>query len=77
MSGKSLKKMELVLIRDKINRLNVEVKSLKQKLNVIEKEKSRILNRIMYVENSVKRLVLDRDCIANYCKIKKTCKIIT
>jgi hypothetical protein len=66
--------MELVLIRDKINRLNVEVKSLKQKLNVIEKEKSRILNRIMYVENSVKRLVLDRDCITNYCKIKKHVK---
>lgn len=66
--------MELVLIKDKINRLNVEVKSLKQKLNVIEKEKSRILNRIMNVENSVKRLVLDRDCITNYCKIKKHVK---
>lgn len=63
--------MELILIKDKISRLSSEVKSLKQKSIVLEKEKCRIDSRIKLLENNVKRLAIDRDTIVNYCKIKK------
>jgi FtsZ-binding cell division protein ZapB len=66
--------MELILIKDKINRLSSEVKSLKQKSNALEKEKNRVDCRIRLIENNVKRLLIDRDSIVNYCKIKKCVK---
>jgi hypothetical protein len=63
--------MELVLTKEKLNRLTNEVRNLKQKLNVIEKEKCIILNRIRLLENSIKTTTKNHNFIVNYCKIKK------
>jgi hypothetical protein len=59
------------LVKEKLNLLNNDVKNLKQRLDVIDKEKRRIIERIRSIENNIKRCNIDRNFIVNYNKIKK------
>jgi prefoldin subunit 5 len=61
------------LPKEKLKRLNEEIKNLRQKLYVLNKEKFKIEDRIKTIENSINRIKIDNDCILNYKKIKKTC----
>lgn len=59
------------LTKQKLNNCTNEVRSLKQRLSLIEKEKTQILNRIRLLENNIKQTNIDRNFIVDYCKIKK------
>jgi len=59
------------LPKEKLKRLNEEIKNLRQKLYVLNKEKFKIEDRIKTIENSINRIKIDNDCILNYKKIKK------
>jgi hypothetical protein len=59
------------LPKEKLKRLNEEIKNLRQKLYVLNKEKFKIEDRIKMIENSINRIKIDNDCILNYKKIKK------
>jgi hypothetical protein len=63
--------MELILTKEKLNNLSNEVRNLKQRLVVLEKEKSQIVDRIRVVENKIKMTNKNRNFILNYCKIRK------
>ena len=62
------------LTKQKLNNCANEVKSLKQRLSLIEKEKTQILNRIRLLENNIKQTNMNRNFILEYCKIKKLVK---
>ena len=62
------------LTKQKLNNCTNEVKSLKQRLTLIEKEKTQILNRIRLLENNIKQTSMNRNFILEYCKIKKFVK---
>ena len=59
------------LPKEKLKRLNEEIKNLRQKLYVLNKEKCKIEDRIKTIENNINRIKIDNDCILNYKKIKK------
>jgi prefoldin subunit 5 len=59
------------LPKEKLKRLNEEIKNLRQKLYVLNKEKCKIEDRIRTIDQSISRIKIDNECILNYKKIKK------
>ncbi len=52
--------------KEKLKRLNKEMKNLQQKLYVLNKEKVKIEDRITTIEQSINRIKIDNGCILNY-----------